>query len=242
MKNLKNTFKLYLMSLSKSFQRSASSHSYFVTTPTVTLFYLSGISKEPLLKFFSQCFKELRKVMQKCMERTSKTADLLLHRQVPIDIQVFSLLPFAVMAVETPNGEMWGDGGLAAGRLQIHEAVIKDVNKHYDRHYTWPQDALHTITAFAIFKLYLDIYATENRLGRQPTIEDKARIWNGGPNGHLKPGTEEYGKQVSNMYNELKIEGQRVAGPGFDVNEVLIDGWPVEVFMKKHKECRTKQK
>ena len=35
-------------------------------------------------------------------------------------------------------------------------------------------------------------YATEARLGHKPTVQDIARIHNGGPNGHTLAATVEY--------------------------------------------------
>lgn len=47
-----------------------------------------------------------------------------------------------------------------------------------------------------IFRRYMLRYATEERLGRTPTAQDKARIWNGGPNGYLKGSTKKYWNKV----------------------------------------------
>jgi hypothetical protein len=42
------------------------------------------------------------------------------------------------------------------------------------------------------FRRYMARYATERRLGRKPTLEDEARIWNGGPNGYKRAATKPY--------------------------------------------------
>ena len=58
-------------------------------------------------------------------------------------------------------------------------------------------DALDPEKARAICRAYLSIYCTERRLGRKPTMEDAARIWNGGPNGYKKASTEKYWQKVA---------------------------------------------
>lgn len=44
---------------------------------------------------------------------------------------------------------------------------------------------------------YLEHYATNERLGREPTDQDRARIWNGGPDGWCNPATVVYWTKVS---------------------------------------------
>jgi hypothetical protein len=88
-----------------------------------------------------------------------------------------------------------GDGGLAYGSLQIHRGVVLDVNRVYGTSYTHT-DAFDRASAVDLYYKYLAIYAVERRLGRTPTNEDKARIWNGGPNGFRKSATENYWQKV----------------------------------------------
>ena len=88
-----------------------------------------------------------------------------------------------------------GDGGLAYGSLQIHKGVVLDVNRVYGTNYTH-ENAFDRASAVDMFRKYLAIYAIERRLGRQPTREDKARIWNGGPNGFRKDATVGYWQKV----------------------------------------------
>ncbi len=47
-----------------------------------------------------------------------------------------------------------------------------------------------------IFRNYMARYVTEKRLGRPPTDEDRARCWNGGPNGYKKQSTVKYWVKV----------------------------------------------
>ena len=88
-----------------------------------------------------------------------------------------------------------GDGGKALGILQIWEVVIIDVNRAKGTSYVHA-DAFDPVKARAICRAYLSIYCTERRLGRKPTMEDAARIWNGGPNGHKKAATLKYWAKV----------------------------------------------
>lgn len=88
-----------------------------------------------------------------------------------------------------------GDNGNALGILQIWEVVVVDVNDNYGTDYDH-EDAFDPAKAKEICRKYLGIYATEKRLGRVPTAEDYARIWNGGPNGHKKSKTDKYWEKV----------------------------------------------
>jgi len=75
-----------------------------------------------------------------------------------------------------------GDNGNAWGPMQITQGVSDDVNEYYARDFTRDQcfDRFHSKQ---IFFLYSDIYATEDRIGRKVTLEDRARIWHCGPEG-----------------------------------------------------------
>ena len=106
------------------------------------------------------------------------------------------LIP-ALIAVESGgNDRAVGDSGKAKGALQIWDVVIKDVNRVYGTRYVH-DDAFDRTHAVTICKKYLAIYCTERRLGRAPTLEDAARMWNGGPNGHKKSVTLPYWEKVA---------------------------------------------
>lgn len=78
------------------------------------------------------------------------------------------------------------------GHLQIRQAVCLDVNRKHKTNYK-PKDTINNPKlSRKICRLYLDMYATEKRLGRKPTDEDFARIWNGGPTGWKKDSTISY--------------------------------------------------
>lgn len=102
----------------------------------------------------------------------------------------------ALAVVESGNcPSAVGDGGNALGLLQIWSGVVADVNAFSGTHYTH-SDALDPVKAREICRLYLDHYATARRLGHSPSLEECARIWNGGPNGHKKASTAKYWRKV----------------------------------------------
>lgn len=105
----------------------------------------------------------------------------------------------ALVKVES-NGDSRavGDNGRALGCLQIWSVVVQDVNEVSRVKYTHA-DAFDPVKARAICRAYLARYATAKRLGREPTDEDFARIWNGGPNGWRKASTLGYWKRVSSV-------------------------------------------
>lgn len=78
-----------------------------------------------------------------------------------------------------------GDNGDALGCLQIHAIYVADVNRVYHTNYTH-KDALDRKKAIEMTQLYLMHYATKERLGREPHIQDFVRIHNSGPNGYKK--------------------------------------------------------
>ena len=105
-------------------------------------------------------------------------------------------LIYAICKVESNNGMyVVGDNGKAIGCLQIWKSVVDDVNKYSKVKYTYV-DRYDKVKSYEMFKLYIGHYATEKRLGRKPTNEDIARIWNGGPNGYKKTSTIKYWNKV----------------------------------------------
>lgn len=87
------------------------------------------------------------------------------------------------------NHHAIGDGGRSLGNYQIMMPVIKDVNKYYHKNYT-SSDRRNPVKAREICRLYLDMY------GKGLSDIQQARIWNGGPKGHLKKCTLEYAKRI----------------------------------------------
>ncbi len=108
------------------------------------------------------------------------------------------LLPALAKVESNGNPRAVGDSGKALGELQIWSVVVQDVNRVHGTRYTH-RDAFDPAKARDICRRYLAIYCTPKRLGRQPTMEDAARIWNGGPNGHRKSATEKYWHKVAQV-------------------------------------------
>ena len=110
----------------------------------------------------------------------------------------FDKLIYAIMMVES-NGDnnAIGDKGKSIGCMQISKSVVDDVNRFSSVKYTY-NDRYNRAKSIEIFKLYINHYATANRLGHEPTFEDIARIWNGGPNGYKKNATKTYWVKVKN--------------------------------------------
>lgn len=112
---------------------------------------------------------------------------------------ITAALVCALIAVESGGDDYAvGDHGAAVGCLQIHEAVVRDVNQRLRIHPLLFANAerLDRAQSIKICVFYLNHYATESRLGHTPTDEDYARIWNGGPNGYKNPRTYGYWNRV----------------------------------------------
>jgi len=113
---------------------------------------------------------------------------------IPV-VNKMSKLESAIWAVETsrcPGDCPSGDGGNAIGPLQIWEVAWLDVAKDGESY----SDCESLEYSIEVFRRYTKRYATEKRIGRPPTAEDKARIWNGGPNGYKKTSTVKYWNKV----------------------------------------------
>lgn len=114
-----------------------------------------------------------------------------------------ALLLAALIAVESAgNPHAVGDGGHAVGVLQIHPAVVQDVNRIASAGFTLA-DRRNPAKAQEIARIYLSHYVTPQRLGRAPTAEDYARCWNGGPDGWRKRATVPYWAKVRAQMRRL---------------------------------------
>lgn len=88
-----------------------------------------------------------------------------------------------------------GDRGLANeayGCLQIRQPVCDDVNRTFGMTLRAAHMLGQRHLSIVVFGLYMHIWATESRLGHPPSDEDRARIWNGGPNGWRAVRTLDY--------------------------------------------------
>jgi hypothetical protein len=97
----------------------------------------------------------------------------------------------ALIMVESSNNDLAiGDQGRAIGCLQIHKAVVLDVNRITGSNYQW-QQMTNRVQARAVCEAYLKHY------GKGKTTEEQARIWNAGPQGHKKKtATQAYWNKV----------------------------------------------
>jgi hypothetical protein len=96
----------------------------------------------------------------------------------------------ALIAVESGGRDSAiGDQGRALGPLQIHRAVVVDVNRFTGSHYRH-QDMTNRAQARAVCEAYLTHY------GRGATTEQLARRWNGGPTGDRKTATLGYWRKT----------------------------------------------
>lgn len=110
------------------------------------------------------------------------------------------------------NEEAIGDKKLkhkAYTSLQIRQLALDDVNKFYAKEikknfgrdkFTVEYLKQNRAALDWCFEKYTSHYATRERLGRLPSDEDRARIWNGGPNGWKKPSTTAYWRERVKPY------------------------------------------
>ena len=85
-----------------------------------------------------------------------------------------------------------GDGGRAAGPLQIHQGALDDVNKRYGTKFC-REDLRNLKTAKLIARLYISRWMERHK------EEIAARIFNGGPRGWRKKSTDEYWEDIQGV-------------------------------------------
>lgn len=114
----------------------------------------------------------------------------------------------ALMKVEVPSGNIYATGDRwmldpAFGILQIRQPAMDDV---YPGHRA--QECLGNVELSKdVCRKYIARYATKKLLGHEPTDEDRARIWNGGPKGWKKESTRAYWAKVQKALARLDREG-----------------------------------
>ena len=113
-----------------------------------------------------------------------------------------SILTAALIAIESGGNDMALGKHGEVGALQVTRAVVADVNRVYGTQFSIGS-MTNRSQAAAVFAGYLSIYATPQRLGRPVTDEDRARIWNGGPQGWRRSSTipylRRYRKQIGGV-------------------------------------------
>lgn len=111
-----------------------------------------------------------------------------------IDHTLDGLIKCIIMQESSNNPYAKGDAGAAWGIMQIQQGCLTDVNRYLGTGFTLQQvfGANGVELSKIVFSTYMHIYATERRLGRPVTDQDRARTWNGGPNGWRKKSTLGY--------------------------------------------------
>jgi hypothetical protein len=108
---------------------------------------------------------------------------------------ILEILLSAMLCVESARGETSGDGGAAHGRLMIHQAMLDDIRQRFGLCLSL-EDMDDLGQAKRAARLYWRIWATPELLGHVPTLEDLARIHNGGPDGWSEHCTDRYWSEV----------------------------------------------
>tara|TARA_Y100000114_G_scaffold132604_1_gene131468 strand:+ start:1535 stop:1951 length:417 start_codon:yes stop_codon:yes gene_type:complete len=107
----------------------------------------------------------------------------------------------AIRIVESNNTpSAVGDGGNAIGVYQIWESYWKDATEFSNLGGKY-RDCFVPEYADRVVRCYMKRYATPRRLGREATMQDIARIHNGGPNGYKKQATIKYWEKVEKILN-----------------------------------------
>ncbi|MGE0258612.1 MAG: TIGR02594 family protein [Alphaproteobacteria bacterium] len=109
----------------------------------------------------------------------------------------------ALIQVESQgNDNAIGDTHLtnkAFGCLQIRLPVCIDVNRRFSTNIAPEQMLGNRPLSIDTFEKYMLIWATRQRIGRAVTDQDRARIWNGGPNGFQRDSTLGYWDKVRQL-------------------------------------------
>jgi hypothetical protein len=121
------------------------------------------------------------------------------------------LVRMAIMQESSGNDKALGDKHLtdkAYGPLQIRKPCLTDVNRRYGTKYR-PEDMFgNRELSIWVFKKYIGMYATRKALGREPTMQDMARIWNGGPTGWKRESTLKYWSDIQRFSKETPRKTQ----------------------------------
>jgi len=112
---------------------------------------------------------------------------------------ILQILIAALIIVESDgNPNAVGDKGQAIGILQIHPICVQDVNRILGEEKYTLIDRLDPIKSVEICIVYLNYY------GKDKSVEQLARIWNGGPKGFKRKSTLPYWDKVKKVIEEIK--------------------------------------
>jgi len=119
---------------------------------------------------------------------------------------ILTCLFLAMIQVESSGNDLAiGDDGLSWGCLQIRPEYVADVNRISGADYTH-EDAFDRTRAIEMARIYTSYYAAYWWLGREPRLEDYARIHNDGPRGYRAPTSVTYWQKVR-KHLEAIIDG-----------------------------------
>lgn len=105
-----------------------------------------------------------------------------------------------------------GDGGDAVGCLQIHMEVVEDVNNIVGHKKYVSKDRKDPVKSREIAAIYLGHYCSKERLGRDATLSDYVKCWNGGPDWrHARAIKKELLNKYAKHARELMAEECAVA-------------------------------
>lgn len=131
------------------------------------------------------------------LARPSESAPRLSQNRSDID-RVFHVL---AQLESGGNPAAYNEREEAAGLYQIRPIYVADANRIIGQDEFSLDDRWSVERSQAMIAVYWSHYATSKRLGRNPTVEDLARIHNGGPNGWKKTTTDSYAAKFMELYN-----------------------------------------
>jgi hypothetical protein len=149
---------------------------------------------EPTEKGWEEVEKVLKKEAEQLKEQEEKKA-----KQKRRWVKVDDVFLDALAQIESGDRDVSGDNGEAQGTLQIHKGYVDDVNRIVkENRYTY-EDRHDRKRSREMTTIYLTHYSK----GKNLTIEEVARIHNGGPNGYTFKCTVNYGQKFIKAYNKL---------------------------------------
>ncbi len=113
---------------------------------------------------------------------------------------LINLMEALILVESGGNDRAIGDRHLkekAYGPLQIRQPVCDDYNRAHGTKYKAEVMLGNRPLSKKVCQWYLEHYTSVKVLGRKPTLENLARIWNGGPSGWKKRSTEKYWVKVN---------------------------------------------
>ncbi len=87
----------------------------------------------------------------------------------------------------------------AYGAFQIRQPCVDDINARYGTSIQASQLLGDRALSRWVCQKYLELYATRRQIGREPTMQDMARVWNGGPTGWKKSSTVAYWAHIKEI-------------------------------------------